>query len=454
MKLQNTLSRVVEEIKPLKDKKINMFVCGPTVYDLSHIGHAKTYIQMDVLARTLRSQGFEVFYLQNITDIDDKIILRASDSNSPYKDIAAKFENEYQKDMKSLNNTSVTKYAKATDHIDDIKRQVQILLDKEYAYKIENDGIYFEISKYKNYGQLSGRTELKENDALSRIDQSEDKHGWNDFCLWKFSKPGEPVWDADFGKGRPGWHIEDTAITEHYFGPQYDIHGGAIDLIFPHHEAEITQMEAASGKKPFVKYWIHAGFLNIDGARMGKSKGNFITIREILDKGYDPLAVRLLMLQSHYRSSMDFSWDILDSAQSSYKKISAWADLRFQGFKSTDLTREYKTALDKFEESMANDLKTPGALAILNGMVKKIDEEGYTPDSTAIEKAVKAVDEYLGLKLTGSRDIDEEHKQIIKEREEARKNQNWEKSDELRDQLARKGIAVKDNSYGSTWSRI
>lgn len=454
MLLKNTLSGKIEEVKPFKDNKINMFVCGPTVYDLSHIGHAKTYIQMDVLARTLRAQGFEVYYLQNITDIDDKIITRASEKSSDYKEISAKFEDEYLRDMKALNNTSVNKYAKATDHIDDIKRQVGILLDKKYAYEIKNDGIYFEISKFKDYGRLSGRTELKENDAQSRIDQSEDKRGWNDFCLWKFSKPGEPVWNADFGKGRPGWHIEDTAITEHYFGPQYDMHGGAIDLIFPHHEAEITQMEASSGKKPFVKYWVHTGFLNINGARMGKSKGNFITIREILNEGYNPMAVRLLMLQSHYRSSVDFSLDILDSAQSSYKKISEWADLRFQGFKSTDLAEQYKVSLEKFEKSMANDLKTPEALSILNSMIKKTDEEGLTPDSLAIEQAAKKVDEYFGLNLTSGQDINEELKHIIKQREEARENQDWTKADSLRGQLAKNGISVKDNSYGSSWSRI
>ncbi|HEX5797884.1 MAG TPA: cysteine--tRNA ligase [Candidatus Saccharimonadales bacterium] len=454
MKLYNTLTRQVEEIESVEDKKIKMFVCGPTVYDLSHIGHAKTYIQMDVLSRTLRAQNFDVFYLQNITDIDDKIILRAKDKNVSWKDINSKFEDEYYKDMKALNNTSVDRYEKATENIDNIKRQVQVLLDKNFAYKIENDGIYFEIAKFKDYGKLSKRTELVENDAQSRIDQSDKKRGWNDFCLWKFSKPGEPVWEADFGKGRPGWHIEDTAISEKVFGPQYDIHGGAVDLIFPHHEAEITQMEAASGKSPFVRYWVHSGFLNIDGQRMGKSKGNFVTIREVLKKGYEPMSVRLLMLQSHYRSSLDFSWDILDAAQNSYRKIVSWADLRHQGFSSKDLSNDYQTYIEAFEKSMSSDLKTPEALAILNKMIKKIDEENAQPDSSAIGKAVELLDSYLGLRLLDSSDISSEQKTIIKKREEARKAKNWAESDRLREELTREGIAVRDTDYGSAWSRI
>ena len=437
-----------------QDGKVNMFVCGPTVYDLSHIGHAKTYVQMDILARTLRAQGFNVFYLQNITDIDDKIIARAAERSVDWQEINAKFEGEYQKDMESLNNTSVDQYAKATDYIEGIQSQVQTLLDKDYAYVIENDGIYFEISKFKDYGKLSKRTQLQENDAQSRIDQSDKKRGWNDFCLWKFSKPEEPVWEAGFGNGRPGWHIEDTAITEKVFGPQYDIHGGAVDLIFPHHEAEITQMEAASGKSPFVKYWVHSGFLNISGERMGKSKGNFITIREILEKGYDPMSVRLLMIQSHYRSSLDFSWDVLDAAQNLYRKLSAWSDLRFQGLSSEDLAKDYDNHLQAFGQDMANDLKTPDALAVLSRMVKKVDEDGSKPDSDAIGMAADIVDKYLGLRLTENKDIDDDLKSLIKEREDARQQKDWARSDELRDQLKSNGIGIKDNDYGPVWFRI
>jgi len=242
MKLYNTLSKKIEEFKPLNDKGVNLFVCGPTVYDLSHIGHAKTYIQLDILARVLKALEYEVFYLQNITDIDDKIIARAKEKSISWDALARHFEGEYLKDMEALGNVSVAKYVRATDYMVDIIKQVQTLMDKGHAYKID-DGIYFEISTFPEYGKLSGRKEVQENDAESRIDQSGHKRGWNDFCLWKFSKPDEPVWDAPFGKGRPGWHIEDTAITEHFFGPQYDIHGGGVDLIFPHHEAEITQME-------------------------------------------------------------------------------------------------------------------------------------------------------------------------------------------------------------------
>lgn len=453
MRLYNTISKNTEEIVPIDDRKINMFVCGPTVYDLSHIGHAKTYIQMDILARTLRAQGYEVFYLQNITDIDDKIIQRAQDAKTEWTTISLKFEDEYYKDMRALNNAAVDEYAKATDHIDDIKRQVQAMLDKKLAYVIDGDGVYFEIGKFPEYGKLSGRSEIKENDAQSRIDQSDQKRGWNDFCLWKFSKPGEPVWDASFGKGRPGWHIEDTAITEHYFGPQYDIHGGAIDLIFPHHEAEITQMESISGKTPLVRHWVHSGFLNIGGSRMGKSKGNFITIREIINKGYHPMAIRLMMLQSHYRSTIEFSWDILESAQNSYKKILSWADLRFQGFKSDNLKGVYTGALKSFENSMQDDLKTPEALAILNSMIKKIEDEAFAPDSQAIGAAVQIIESYLGLGLLNQPDISAEAMKLIKEREKARQGKDWKHSDILRDELLKQGIKVKDTDHGSVWSR-
>ncbi|MDP1710245.1 MAG: class I tRNA ligase family protein, partial [bacterium] len=257
--LTNTLSRKKEKFEPINDKKVNLFVCGPTVYDYSHLGHAKTYTQFDFLVRYLRYIGFEVFYLQNITDIDDRIIIRAKELNVPWNDLTKKYEKLHIEDMEKLNNTSVSKYARATDYIEQIVKQAKTLIEKGYAYTID-DGIYFEISKFPEYGKLSGRTELKEADSVSRIDENSQKRGWNDFCLWKFSKPGEPSWKTEIGDGRPGWHIEDTAITETFFGPQYDIHGGAIDLIIPHHEAEIAQMEAVSGKMPLVRYWLHTAF--------------------------------------------------------------------------------------------------------------------------------------------------------------------------------------------------
>lgn len=467
MKLYNTLSRQIEEIQPLENGKIKLFVCGPTVYDLVHIGNAKTYVQFDVLARVLRAAGYAVFYLQNITDIDDKIIARAKEKETSWDELRTKYEAEYMRDMESLNNTAVTEYARATDYIPDIIRQVQTLMDKGRAYKID-DGIYFEIATFKGYGKLSGRTEIKENDAETRIDQSDKKRGWNDFCLWKFSKPDEPVWEAPFGKGRPGWHIEDTAITEHHFGPQYDIHGGAVDLIFPHHEAEITQMESVSGKVPFVRHWIHTGFLNVDNAKMSKSAGNFHTIRDVLDKGYSPMALRLLMLQTHYRSPINFTWDNLEAAQNRLRNWQAFADLRFQPKdipaeewlemreeKAYQLVERPEEARILLMNALHDDLNTPESIMLLDRLS---DDIQILPDKEKTLKhftdLLKFINKIFGLNLLDSQDIIPEQKGMIEEREIVRNAKNWTKSDQLRDQLKEQGIDIRDTPNGPLWSRL
>lgn len=456
MRLYNTLSRSVEEVTTIEEGKVHLFVCGPTVYDYSHLGHAKTYTQLDVLARTLKASGLDVFYLQNITDIDDKIVNRARENNIDWKDLSRRFEAEYNQDMQALGNTSVSQYARATDYIENIIRQVQVLLDKGHAYTI-SDGIYFEIATFPEYGKLSGRREIQENDAESRIDQSEEKRGWNDFCLWKFSKPGEPVWPAPFGKGRPGWHIEDTAITEHFFGPQYDIHGGAIDLIFPHHEAEITQMESASGLSPFVRYWVHTGFLTIDDTKMSKSLKNFYTIREVIEKGYDPMAIRLLMLQSHYRSSVNFSWENLDAAVNRLQSLRAMAARRWQltiplgGLQASDLEAHKRAIL----EALENDLHTPEALAELSKLADNVDSQGInTSAAPTFTDMISWLDATLGLKLSEVTDITDAQKELIARRESARNTKNWSESDSLRDQLAKQGIAVRDTTAGAIWHRL
>jgi cysteinyl-tRNA synthetase len=457
MKLYNTLSKKVEDFMPRVEGKVNLFVCGPTVYDLAQIGNAKTYIQFDVLARTLRASGYETFYLQNITDIDDKIIARAKEKDMDWKALSAHFEAEYLKDMKTLNNTAVSEHARATDYIDDIIRQVQGLIDKKHAYKIE-DGIYFEISTFPGYGKLSGRTAVEANDAQTRIDHSDEKRGWNDFCLWKFSKPEEPVWDAPFGKGRPGWHIEDTAITEHFFGPQYDIHGGAVDLIFPHHEAELTQMESLSGLSPFVSTWVHTGFLTIDGKRMGKSLGNFFTIRDVLEKDYDPMALRLFMLQAHYRSAINFSWENLDAAAQRLKSWQASADLRFQIFDTNpgegDDAEVLARAAASILSTLQDDLNTPAALSEIDavfdtcsGGVIRYCEDYYL-------KMLISIDELLGLNLLESQDITKEQKSLIEQRQKARDEKNWGKSDEIRDALIEQGLGLRDSGNGAIWYRL
>lgn len=462
LQLHNTLTKKLEEFVPRESNVVHLFVCGPTVYDLSHLGHAKTYVQMDILARVLKQHYDDVFYLQNITDIDDKIIARATEQGIDWQQLRSQFEVEYLKDMTSLNNTSVTQYARATEYIDDIISQVNRLIDGGHAYTIPGDGIYFEITTFAGYGKLSGRTEIKKDDSESRIDQSDNKRGWNDFCVWKFSKPGEPVWNAPFGAGRPGWHIEDTAIAEHFFGPQYDVHGGAVDLIFPHHEAEITQMESISGKVPFVKYWVHTGFLTIDNEKMAKSVGNFYTIREVIEKGYDPMAIRLFMLQAHYRSAVNFTYDNLDAAKNRLANWRNIASLRHQTHdtlrdddeKSTDerSVSLYATS-QAIIEALDKDLDTPAALTIIDEAFSRL---GSIPlddiHQHALTQLLHTIDDVLGLKLLETTpDIDDETKQLIIQRQHVRADKDWGESDNLRAQIEKSGITVRDTATGPVW---
>ncbi|MEX0748595.1 MAG: cysteine--tRNA ligase [Candidatus Saccharimonadales bacterium] len=456
MKLYSTLNKQVTEFKPLAPGRVKMFVCGPTVYELSHIGHAKTYIQMDVLARTLRRLGYELTYLQNITDIDDRIITRAWERSEDWRELANHFEAEYLKDMTTLNNMAVDTYARATDHIDDIIRQVEALMTKGHAYEIADDGIYFEIATFPDYGKLSGRQQVGEHDSQARIDQSEHKRGWNDFCLWKFHKPNEPAWDAPFGKGRPGWHIEDTAISEHYFGPQYDIHGGAIDLIFPHHEAELTQMEAISGLTPFVGYWTHTGFLQVDEEKMSKSLDNFYTIQDVVDRGYDPMSLRLAVLQSHYRSPINFTWDTLKSAHTRLMDLRAMADLRWQLYKDESANSDisFDKSSESFLNAMANDLNSPQALAQIanderlfaQNLISESQQDGFI-------NYLQTIDDVLGLGLLSSSDITEEQKELLQQREHARTAADWKAADLARDELAKHNLAVRDTPKGQVWAR-
>jgi len=318
MKIRDTLTGNKDTLEPIHNSRINLFVCGPTVYDDSHIGHGRTYIVFDVVARYLKFRGFSVFYLQNITDVDDKIIQRAAERETSPTALARKYERRYLEDMRALGVTNVSYYARATEHIPEIISQIQRLIEKGFAYETES-GIYFDESRFHDFGKLSHQN--AEELLKHRVEPDPTKRNPGDFSLWKKRQDGEEVtWDSPWGKGRPGWHIEDTAITENYFGAQYDIHGGARDLIFPHHEAEIAQMEAVSGKKPLVRHWMHTGFLNVGGEKMSKSLGNFTTIREMLGK-YDADAFRLFVLLSHYSSPIDFSQASLEQAERSLERI-------------------------------------------------------------------------------------------------------------------------------------
>lgn len=457
LKLYNTLKRKKEAFKPRKGKKINLFVCGPTCYDLSHLGHARTYVVFDVIVKYLREKGFDVFYLQNITDIDDKIIKRAREKKTAPEKLARDFEREYLKDMKSLKIDSPTKYARATAHIEEIISQVDRLSKKSFAYRIE-DGIYYDISKFKDYGKLSKRTVLQAEDAVSRIDDTKGKKNKGDFCLWKFSKPGEPKWPSPWGDGRPGWHIEDTAITEKFFGPQYDIHGGGRDLIFPHHEAEIAQMEAISDKKPLVKYWIHPGFLTVGGKKMAKSLGNFITIKNLLKK-YSPRVVRLLILNSHYRSPLNYNEKLLSQAKKQIERIDEFLD-RLQilddrlkrGSSARKLILQTKK---KFEEAMEDDFNTAESLAAVFQMVNRVNKlidkkELSSFDAKDILNFLKKIDEMFNFIFWKKEalKVPPSIMKLVNEREKTRKKRDWKKADEIRNKIKKMGYWVEDTEKG------
>lgn len=462
LKIYNTLHKRKDVFKPRKDKKVEIFVCGPTVYDYPHLGHARTYIAFDAFVKYLREKGYRVFYLQNITDMDDKIIARAKKRKQSPKKLALGFEKIYLKNMESLGVNSVTRYARATDYIKEIIDQVRRLINKGYGYKIK-DGIYYDISKFKDYGKLSGRTVLQAEDGVSRIDEAKEKRNKGDFCLWKFSKKGEPKWKSPFGQGRPGWHIEDTAITEKFFGPQYDIHGGARDLIFPHHEAEISQIEAVSGKSPMVRYWMHTGFLTIEGKKMSKSFGNFITIKDFLKK-YPSQYLRFLVLRNLWRSPLDYSEKSILEVKSGIEKIEEFlsriSQIKKQNIKSKTKNKEFRRIIEqakkKFYNRLDDDFNTPKALSVIFEFIKKankllsknlINKE----DAQEIYRFFKEIDKVFGIidwEKTKKEIVPQKIKKLAEKREKYRQKGQWEKADEIRKQVNNLNYQIEDTPKG------
>lgn len=464
LKIYNTLSGKKEKFQPKKGKTVNLFVCGPTVYDFSHLGHARTYIAFDMIVKYLRQQGYKIFYLQNITDIDDKIIVRSTEKKIAPSLLAKEFEKEYLNDMKNLGVNSVTKYARATDYIKEIISQVERLLKKGFVYQAA-DGIYYDISKFKNYGKLSKRTASGAESAVSRIDESKDKINKGDFCLWKFSKPDEPKWKSPWGLGRPGWHIEDTAITEKHFGPQYDVHGGARDLIFPHHEAEISQMEAISGKSPLVKYWLHTGFLTVESRKMSKSLGNFITIRDFLQKESSRV-LRALVLKSYYLSPIDYNEKAIKQTKKELKKIDEFIiKLKASVFVKTTTGRQNSKLIEdikkKFNAAMEDDFNTPKAMAAIFDLISKanilIDKKNLSGnDAKEILNFLKTADYFFNFlfpKKTKEK-IPQNVLGLAKLREQHRKEKNWQKADEIRNKIKDKGFIIEDTEQGPQIRKI
>lgn len=454
IKVYSTMTRQKEELK-VTNNKIKLFVCGPTVYDYSHIGHARTYISFDVIVRYLKHEGYSVFYLQNITDIDDKIIKRAKENNEDPLELSHRFEKEYLKDMETLNVSNVNFYARATEHMNEIINQIQDLIDKGYAYDTET-GVYFDVSKFEDFGKLSNRNLDDLQNTRIQIDST--KKDPKDFALWK-KQNEQPYWESPWGNGRPGWHIEDTAITEAYFGPQYDIHGGGLDLIFPHHDAEIAQMEASSGKEPLVEYWMHTGFLNVSGEKMSKSLGNFITIKELLEI-VTPEVYRFFVLSTHYRSPIDFSEDTLKQAENSLKRIQNTGKIIIDKLTEDNLPEgkvldeDLELFKEEFFNAMNNDFNTPIALSNLFDFTHKINKAISSNEVSRntlnnIVETFKDIESILGFDIIVEddmvSDVSGDLLNIITEiREDLRSKKDWDLADKIRDELANLDITLED----------
>ena len=461
MKLYDTLSKKKGDFRTLAKKKVRLFVCGPTVYDHSHIGHGRTYVVFDAFVKYLRNRGYEVQYIQNITDIDDKIITRAQKEKKDARALARTYEKEYHADMKALGVDAVTKCARATDYIPKIIRQIKTLIKKGYAYETET-GVYFEVAKFPNYGKLSGQN-IKMLERSTRIEKDTSKHDAVDFALWKKAKPGEPTWDSPWGKGRPGWHIEDTAITETELGPQYDVHGGSRDLIFPHHEAEIAQMETASGKKPLVRYWMHTGFLTLENVKMSKSLGNVITIQDLL-ASYSLYDFRLFILSKHYRSPITYTKRYLKEAKAQRARIEEFIrKLANAGGVTTLKDKKYiRNAQKKFWAALADDFSVPGALSVLFALIshvnKRLDKETLGKrEADALGKFFAELNTIFNI-INFTREAEPRPEsavlKLVKEREMLRREKKWQKADVLRKKIERLGYAIDDTPSGSHLRRI
>lgn len=464
MKVYNTLTRRKEELLTLKDGEVGIYACGPTVYNLIHIGNARPLCVFDVMRRYLQSKGLKVTFVQNFTDIDDKIINRANEEGVTYAGIAEKYIREYETDAKGLNVRDADVHPKATENIGEMIGIIAELIEKGFAYETSGD-VYFSPGKFKQYGKLSHQP-LEDLESGARIAVGERKREPMDFALWKSSKPGEPFWESPWGKGRPGWHIECSAMARRYLGETIDIHCGGQDLIFPHHENEIAQSECCNGK-PFSNYWMHNGYINVDNQKMSKSLGNFFTVRDVAEKyGYEP--IRYLMISSHYRSPINYSVEIIEQAKASLNRLYTCRDsLKFAIEKAGEdlpdnnegAERLFYSRRDKFMEAMDDDLNTADALGVLFELVRDINTRiaaGNLSKKTC-ETALEIFDSMcgiLGILYDRKQDsLDDEVEAKIQERTQARKNKDWALADKIRDELKSIGIVLEDTPQGVKWSR-
>jgi len=463
--LYNTLTRKQEIFKPLNDSTVTIYVCGPTVYDYFHIGNARPFVVFDTLRRYLKYRGYNVKYVQNFTDIDDKMIKRAKEEGITVKELGDRFIKEYFVDAKGLNIIPADVHPRATEHINDMIEFIKKLIDKGFAYEVNGD-VYFDTSKFSGYGKLSHQ-KFDEIEMGARVDINENKHNPMDFVLWKAQKPGEPAWESPWGKGRPGWHIECSVMSMKYLGETIDIHGGGQDLIFPHHENENAQSEAHTGK-PLARFWMHNGYINVNGQKMSKSLGNFFTVRDI-SKRYDLEVVRVFMLLAHYRSPINFSDELLEQAKNALNRLYNFKS-RINDIKnntSIKLKKEEISFLNKiddyrqkFIDAMDDDLNTAGAMGVVFDFVKDVNI--ITSNNASSEFAfqvAKFFDELTGVlgilfKENINYELDSEIEEMIKKRQEAREKRDWVTADRIRDELSARGIILEDTPQGIRWKKI
>ena len=462
MKILNTLTRRKEEFKPINEGKVGIYVCGPTVYDYIHIGNARPMIVFDTLRRYLEYKGYEVNYVSNFTDVDDKIIKRANAEGVDASVISERYIAEVKKDMAALNVREATTHPKATEEIPDMIEMVKTLIEKDYAYEV-NGTVYFRTRKFKDYGKLSKKNidDLRSGNRdllVSGIDEKEDPL---DFVLWKPKKEGEPSWPSPWGDGRPGWHLECSVMSKKYIGDVIDIHAGGEDLIFPHHENEIAQSEAANGIE-FARYWMHNGFLKINNEKMSKSLGNFFTVREIAEK-YPLQVIRFFMLSAHYRSPLNFSAELVEASKNGLERILTAVD-RLKSINGIDgdvdksVADEMDAFVKKYEDAMDDDLNTADAISVIFELVKyanvNVTEDSSKATVELVLNTIEKLCDILGIITEKKEEIlDSDIEALIEERQAARKAKNFARADEIRDQLSSMGIILEDTREGVKWKR-
>lgn len=458
MQIYNSMTRRKEEFHPIHEGKVGIYACGPTVYNFFHIGNARPFIVFDVLRRYFEYRGYEVTFVQNFTDIDDKMIRRAGEEGITVKEVADRYIAEYFTDAKALGIRPATVHPRATEHMPQIIAMIQRLVEKGLAYESRGD-VYYRVRAFPQYGCLCGQN-IEDLESGARVSVDEQKEDPLDFALWKAQKPGEPAWESPWGMGRPGWHIECSAMSTTYLGETFDIHGGGKDLLFPHHENEIAQTTGATGK-PYVHYWMHNGFININNEKMSKSAGNFFTVRDIA-KEFDLEAVRLFMLSAHYRSPINFSRDLIEAAASSLERLYIARDqLSFLKQNAADtepgeveaaFMDQCRRSEEKFVSAMDDDLNTADALAALFELVRevhKLPQAGASLRAVELgQKTLNSLCEVLGLLMKKEDAVPAEVQVLVDERAQARKNKDWKRSDELRDQIKAMGYILEDTKAG------